>query len=53
MSRGGKCIAPHTLAAEALAEMEHHNISALVVSNDGERVIGLVSLLALLKAGIA
>ena len=53
MSRGGKCVAQNLLAAEALAEMETHRISALVVTDDAHHVIGVVSLLSLLRAGIA
>lgn len=53
MSKGGKCIAQNTLAAEALAEMEHHQISTLVVTDEQQVVLGVVSLLSLLRAGIA
>ncbi|MEE4202490.1 MAG: KpsF/GutQ family sugar-phosphate isomerase [Halieaceae bacterium] len=53
MSKGGKCIAQNTLAAEALAEMENHRISALVVADEAHHVVGVVSLLSLLRAGIA
>ncbi len=53
MSRGGKSATPHQLAAEALTEMENHSISTLVVLDEQQRVCGVVSMLALLRAGIA
>ena len=41
------------LAAEAMALMERHRISALVVVDDQNTIIGIVTLLALLKAGLS
>ena len=39
--------------AEAMALMERHQISALVVVDDQNTILGIVTLLALLKAGIS
>ena len=52
MTRDPATIAPGMLAAEALGRMEERAISALVVL-DGERLVGVVSLLGLLEAGLA
>jgi len=41
------------LAAEAVGLMERHKISALVVVDEALIVRGVVTLLALLKAGIS
>lgn len=53
MSAGGKTIAAGHLAAEALHIMEQNRISSLVVTDDSDRVVGVVHLMALLDAGIA
>ena len=53
MSVGGKTVSAGMLAAEALGMMERYRISALVVTDSNDQVIGIVHLLALLKAGIA
>ena len=53
MSAGGKSVSAGMLAAEALGVMERCRISALVVTDSNDHVIGIVHLLALLKAGIA
>ena len=53
MSAGGKTVSAGMLAAEALGVMERCRISALVVTDSNDHVIGIVHLLALLKAGIA
>lgn len=52
MTRDPATIAPGMLAAEALGRMEERAISSLVVL-DGERLVGVVSLLGLLEAGLA
>ncbi|EED36322.1 arabinose 5-phosphate isomerase [Luminiphilus syltensis NOR5-1B] len=53
MSTGGITVTEGTLAAEALGMMEEHRISALVVTDRNGAVIGVVHLLALLRAGLA
>ncbi len=53
MSPGGKTISPGMLAAEALGMMEQNRISALVVTDQHQKIQGVVQLLALLRAGIA
>jgi arabinose-5-phosphate isomerase len=56
MTRGPKTIAPDALAAEAVALMERHAITSLVVTEGGpdpETISGLVHLHDLLKLGIA
>jgi len=52
MSAGAKTIDADALAAEAVMRMENDSISALIVVDEGNRVTGVVQLLALLKAGI-
>ncbi len=52
MSAGAKTIDAGALAAEAVTRMENDSISALIVVDEGNRVTGVVQLLALLKAGI-
>jgi arabinose-5-phosphate isomerase len=52
MSAGAKTIDAGALAAEAVTRMENDGISALIVVDEGNRVTGVVQLLALLKAGI-
>jgi len=41
------------LAAEALGIMERRRISSLIIVDDSQSVCGVVTLLALLKAGIS
>lgn len=53
MTSGARTIHQELLAAEAMALMERHQISALVVVDDQNRILGIVTLLALLKAGIS
>ncbi len=48
-----KTIAEGALAAEALAQMERYSITCLVVTDTGGRVVGVVHLHDLLRAGIA
>jgi arabinose-5-phosphate isomerase len=52
MSSGAKTIDANALAAEAVTRMENDSISALIVVDEHNKVIGVVQLLALLKAGI-
>ena len=52
MSKGAKTISADALAAEAVARMEADSISALVVTDENDRVAGVVQLLALLRAGV-
>jgi arabinose-5-phosphate isomerase len=52
MSTGAKTINTDALAAEAMTRMENERISALVVLDSKQCVIGVVQLLALLRAGI-
>ncbi len=53
MSKNVKTIAPGLLAAQALRLMEDHRITALVVSEDGERVDGVIHTHDILRAGVA
>ena len=52
MSSDAKTIDANALAAEAVTRMENDSISALIVVDEHSKVIGVVQLLALLKAGI-
>jgi len=51
MTPGPKSIAPDRLAAEALHIMEEKEISCLIVSED-ERIVGMIHIHELLKAGV-
>ena len=53
MTRNGKTVSKHMLAAEALAIMEQKHITALVVTDEEQRVEGIVHLHDILKAGVA
>jgi len=53
MTADARTIHQELLAAEAMALMEKHQISALVVVDDQNTIIGIVTLLALLKAGLS
>ena len=53
MPADARTIRQELLAAEAMALMERHQISALVVVDDQSTVLGIVTLLALLKAGLS
>ncbi len=53
MSTGAKTAKPGMLAAEALKIMEQHEITSLVVSEDGDAIDGVLHLMHLLHAGIA
>jgi len=53
MTADARTIHQELLAAEAMALMERHQISALVVVDDQNTILGIVTLLALLKAGLS
>ena len=53
MTADAYIIQQELLAAEAMALMERHQISALVVVDDQKTILGIVTLLALLKAGLS
>ena len=53
MTADARTIHQELLAAEAMALMERHQISALVVVDDQNTIIGIVTMLALLKAGLS
>ena len=53
MTADARTIRKELLAAEAMALMEKHQISALVVVDDQNTILGVVTLLALLKAGLS
>ena len=52
MTRGGKSIGPQQLAAEAVALMERHKITSLLVKDDAGRLVGVVHMHDLLRAGV-
>jgi arabinose-5-phosphate isomerase len=52
MTRHGTTLAPDALAVEALNVMEAHKITALVVVDDTDRVIGALHMHDLLRAGV-
>jgi arabinose-5-phosphate isomerase len=54
MTKNPKSIGPNALAAEALARMEKHAITALLVTEDpdSKRLVGIIHLHDLLKAGV-
>lgn len=52
MTRGGKTVHPEMLAAEAVRLMETHAITALVVVDASERVVGAFNVHDLLHAGV-
>lgn len=53
MTAGAKTIHADALAASALAKMEEHQISVLVVVDTANRPVGAVQMYDLLKAGLA
>ncbi|WP_043765265.1 KpsF/GutQ family sugar-phosphate isomerase [Algiphilus aromaticivorans] len=53
MTGGGRRIGSDALAAEAVHRMEEHAITSLLVTDEAERVIGVVHLHDLLRAGAA
>jgi len=52
MTRNCKTVGADLLAAEALQIMEAHKINALLVVEDGERLIGALNMHDLLRAGV-
>jgi len=52
MTRGGKCIGPQALAAEAALMMETHKIQGLLVINEDNQLVGALNFQDLLKAGV-
>jgi arabinose-5-phosphate isomerase len=52
MTRGGKAIGPQQLAAEAVALMEQHKITSLLVKDASARLVGVVHMHDLLRAGV-
>ncbi len=53
MTRTPKTIAPDTLAVTAMAMLNDHNISALLVMGDDDKVAGIVHFHDLLRIGVA
>jgi arabinose-5-phosphate isomerase len=53
MTRQGKTISPHLLAAEALGIMETHQITTLFVLDGDGVIVGAVHMHDLLRAGVA
>ena len=52
MTRGGRTIAPGTLAAEALRMMQEYRINALPVVNSAGKLAGVLNMHDLLRAGV-
>jgi arabinose-5-phosphate isomerase len=54
MTKNPKSVHPDDLAVAALAKMEKHNITALLVTDDpsGKHLVGIIHLHDLLKAGV-
>ncbi len=52
MTRGPKTVAPQTLAMSAMAMLNDHNISALLVV-EGQKAIGIIGFHDLLRIGVA
>jgi arabinose-5-phosphate isomerase len=53
MTRNPKTVRPSTLATSAMGLLEHHNISALIVTDEDKRPVGIVHFHDLLKIGVA
>jgi len=53
MTEGARTVTEDLLAAEAMSLMERHHISSLVVVDNASQIVGVVTLLALLRAGIS
>ena len=53
MTEGARTVTQDLLAAEAMSLMERHQISSLVVVDNASQIVGVVTLLALLRAGIS
>jgi arabinose-5-phosphate isomerase len=52
MTRGGRSIGAHELAAEAVLMMEKHSINGLLVLDDQGVLIGALNVHDLLRAGV-
>jgi arabinose-5-phosphate isomerase len=52
MTPGGQTIAPETLAGEALKRMQEHEITVLLVAGPDGRLIGVLHMHDLLRAGV-
>ena len=52
MTPGGKSIGPQQLAAEAVAMMERHKITSLLVRDERGTLVGVVHMHDLLRAGV-
>jgi arabinose-5-phosphate isomerase len=52
MTRGGKSLHADQLAAEAVAQMEQHRITALLVKDADNRLAGVIHMHDLLRAGV-
>jgi arabinose-5-phosphate isomerase len=52
MTRGGKSARPDWLAAEAVQLMEKHKITALLVTDDAQKLQGVIHMHDLLRAGV-
>jgi arabinose-5-phosphate isomerase len=52
MTRGGKTVQPDHLAAEAVQLMEKHKITALMVVDQANKLIGAIHMHDLLRAGV-
>jgi arabinose-5-phosphate isomerase len=52
MTRGGRTIGPDALAAEALQMMEAHKINALLVTDAGHHLLGVLNMHDLLRARV-
>ena len=53
MTESARTVTQDLLAAEAMSLMERHQISSLVVVDNASQIVGVVTLLALLRAGIS
>jgi len=52
MTKGGKTVQADHLAAEAVQLMEKHKITALMVVDDAQRLVGAIHMHDLLRAGV-
>jgi arabinose-5-phosphate isomerase len=52
MTPGGRRIGPHELAAAAAALMETHRVTALLVTDAEQRLIGALNVHDLMRAGV-
>ena len=52
MTRGGITVKAQTLAADALTLMQHKKISAVIVVDDHNKVVGAFNMHDLLRAGL-